>query len=239
MELYSSLEYYVPVRRDFEASYDNYHFVSVDPDGKSRNLLLEEEVWLRNNMQTLEIVKKLEPKIFLDFGCGLGWLGAALSPDCLKYGLETSIEATLLAKRNYRMVERLEDLPKSQKFDVVLLNHVIEHLPDPVGTIDAIRAKMASNGHILISTPDFDSAMARRYGDRFRLMQDKTHISLFSTDSLLRLLRDSHFSIKRVEYPYFETRYFNREAIEKIFEVDIVSPPFYGSVVTVVAQRNE
>ena len=81
--------------------------------------------------------------------------------------------------------------------------------------------------------------MARKYNKKFRLLHDKTHISLFSAESLMRLVRNLGFQIIKVEYPYFEGPFFNKKNILKLFKKNNkeLSPPFYGSVVTVFAKK--
>jgi signal recognition particle subunit SEC65 len=86
-----------------------------------------------------------------------------------------------------------------------------------------------------LGTPNFDSAAARRYGPRFRMLADPTHISLFSEDSIRRLVRDIGFKIENVEYPYFETPWFSKKELLRILDKDSISPPFYGSILTLFA----
>ena len=89
----------------------------------------------------------------------------------------------------------------------------------------------------LVGTPNFDSAAARRYGNNFRLLHDDTHVSLFTEDSMHRLLRDCGFKIAKVEYPFFETKFFNKADILKVLDTDILSPPMHGSVMTFFAKK--
>ena len=117
--------------------------------------------------------------------------------------------------------------------------HIIEHLRNPIDDLKEIKKKIKSNGYLIVETPDFDCAMARKYNTKFRLLHDKTHISLFSSESLVRLLCDLKFKIIKVEYPYFEGPFYNKKNILKLFEKNkrSYSPPFYGSVVTIFAQK--
>ena len=112
------------------------------------------------------------------------------------------------------------------------MHHVIEHIKNPVTFIDEVKRILRPGGILIIGTPDFDSACARRYGKNFRLLNDPTHISLFSNDSMHRFLRDKNFRILKVEYPYFETRFFTKENLDRLFDIRKMSPPFYGSFMT-------
>jgi hypothetical protein len=90
---------------------------------------------------------------------------------------------------------------------------------------------------LIVGTPNFDSACARRFGERYRLLHDQTHISLFSRESLDRFLWDHGFFVERVEFPYFETRYFTTENFERLKDKDGVSPPFYGNIMTFYCRK--
>lgn len=79
--------------------------------------------------------------------------------------------------------------------------------------------------------------MARRFGEKFRLLYDKTHISLFSDFSLRDLLQDSGLHVDKIDYPYFETEYFNKENINRVFDISKISPAFYGNFMTLYATK--
>jgi hypothetical protein len=90
---------------------------------------------------------------------------------------------------------------------------------------------LKDKGTFIIGTPDFDSGCARRFGKNYRLMGPE-HIRLFSNDSMHRFLRDHGFKINKVEYPFFNSRLFNKENLMRLFDTSKVSPPFYGNYMT-------
>ena len=69
------------------------------------------------------------------------------------------------------------------------------------------------------------------------MLKDKTHISLFSQDSLIRFVRDNKFKIFQINYPYFDTPFFNKKNLLRIFNKKKISPPFYGSVITIFCKK--
>jgi len=69
------------------------------------------------------------------------------------------------------------------------------------------------------------------------MLNDKTHCSLFSDFSLCELLKDFGFQIDRVEYPFFNTEYFTKENFDRMFDVDKVSPAFYGNIMSIYATK--
>ena len=232
--LYESGEYFASISPDEGAGYEEeYHKIAIDPDGKKRTLLNEREHSLSGIKEITDYLDKLNPQKILDIGCGLGWLLSFLNDDWDKYGIEVSKFASGHARKYGNIFNGiLEDFPDNGKFDVIVMNHVIEHVENPLQVLKKIRNMLSDTGIFIIGTPDFDSAAARRYGNNFRLLHDPTHISLFSSDSMHRCLRDCGFKIMRVEYPFFDTPYFTEEHLLNMLDIDRVSPPFYGSKMT-------
>jgi len=213
---------------------ENYWHIITDPDGKIRNRLEERDIYLDDIKEELNFLNGLSPGKILDFGCGPGFLLSALSTDWEKHGVEISKFAAEHAKQwaNIFVGNIFEAKYKDKYFDVVVMYHVIEHLEDPVSVIKEVYRILNHNGILLLATPDFDSACARRFGQNYRLLQDKTHISLFSNDSMHRFLRDHGFIIDKVSYPFFETRHFTPENLLRLFDTTQISPPFYGNFMT-------
>lgn len=61
-------------------------------------------------------------------------------------------------KKGIRMFDSLEALiaTRHEKFDLVSMIHVLEHLPDPVGTLQKIRKELLTeNGVLLLEVPNF------------------------------------------------------------------------------------
>lgn len=231
--LYENLDYYAKIEKDGEVEYEEeYHKITIDPDGIVRDLLNEREKSLAGVKEITEYLNKLRPGKILDIGCGLGWILSTLNEEWDKNGVEISKFASIHASKYGKIYNGQFENYEAENFDVIIMNHVIEHLEEPVKALKKINKILKKNGVLILGTPDFDSAAARRYGKNFRLLHDPTHISLFSLDSMHRCLRDNGFKIKKVEYPYFETNWFTKENILKILDDKNISPPFYGSTMT-------
>lgn len=69
--------------------------------------------------------------------------------------------------------------------DVVILLHVIEHVPDPIATLREIRRVLKPGGHMVLETPRYDTLMFRLMGRRERSLRMDGHI-YFYTDKTLR-----------------------------------------------------
>ncbi len=233
--LYEKEKYYVSISPGENENYeDRYWSIIEDPDGEIRDRLKERDVFLNNIKYLTDFLNGLNGGKILDVGCGLGWLLSALENSWEKYGIEISKFAMKFANKfgNIFNGSLLKYECVDNFFDVIVMHHVIEHMKNPILNLKKIKKILKSNGVLIIATPDFDSGCARRFGINYRLLNDKTHISLFSNDSMHRFLRDHNFNIFRVEYPYFNTRYFTENNLLRLFDISKVSPPFYGNYMT-------
>jgi len=242
LNLYKTNKYFITRPLLKKPSFESeYHEVAVDPDGKIRHLMTNQERDNKLKNFSAEILYELKANIksgsILDIGCGPGWLLSDLdNAKWDKFGLDVSIVATNHAKKFGKIFNgTLENYNPKIKFDVVVMHHVIEHLEDPIKALMKVHSLLKNKGVLIIGTPNFDSAAAWRYGNKFRLLHDETHISLFTEDSMHRFLRDHGFKIYKVERPFFDTDFFNKENILKVLQKDIISPPMYGSVMTFFA----
>ena len=220
-----------PNEPDFEASYWGE---VLDPDGNRRDRTLEKEQRIADVREELEYINSLPPGRILDIGCGMGDLLSAVAEGWEKHGLEVSeLAAREASKHGNIFLGPLKSAPyREEYFALVVMNHVIEHLEHPDEEISRVRAVLKLQGKLVISTPDFDGAMARRYEGRYRLLNDRTHISLFSRVSLRHFLEDHGFEVERESFPFFETRHFTRENLLRLMDTDGISPPFWGSFMT-------
>ena len=218
---------------------DGYWHVVIDPDGKRRNRLDERAQHVADLREELEFVNALEPTELLDVGCGAGFFLSGVDAKHRRFGVEISRFAAENARQFAEIhAGTLESAGfASGRFGAVVLHHVIEHVEDPGALIGEIRRVLAPDGHLVLGTPDFDSGAARRFGERFRLLHDPTHVSLFSAESMHRFLREHGFAIERVSFPFFETRHFTRDNLERLFDTSQISPAFYGSFMTFYARR--
>ena len=85
-----------------------------------------------------------------------------------------------------------QSLPEAH-FDAVSLNHVIEHLHDPLGTLRMCRLILKPGGSISIATPNFTAEGHRLFGPDWFPLDPPRHLVLFTPESLRRALELSGF----------------------------------------------
>lgn len=244
-ELLLSNKYYVSIPLSKSASYEeDYHKIAFDPDGKKRFLIKERKSFLRNNIHFLKYLQNSKPGKIVDIGCGLGWFLSSLNSKWDKYGIDISDFAIKNASKYCKATridveEFVKKKSNKSKFNYVIFSHVVEHLKNPIFVLKKIRQLLKKDGVLLIETPNFDSAAYRLFNNKFRLLDDPTHISLFTLDSMTRALRDNGFNIEKIDFPYFQTEYFTKKNLLKMlnYKKEKVSPPFYGSVMFFVCKK--
>ena len=69
-------------------------------------------------------------------------------------------------------------------FDVVLMSHVIEHVPDPVAYVRRAAELLAPNGKIVLLTPNIRSWGFQIYGSCWFPLDAPRHLMLFDPDTL-------------------------------------------------------
>ena len=243
--LYETNEYYISVKSKEKKKNKfgkDYWNVIKDPDGVVRNRLDRREKL--NHQKDIKYItsylNKFSGKNILDVGCGLGYLLSSLNKKKNHlYGCEVD-NYCLESASKYGTIKigEFENIHyKKNFFDIIICHHVIEHVKNPKKFIKEIKKILKKNGILIIATPDFNSGAANLFKDKYRLLHDKTHISLFTSDSMHRFLRDNSFSIFKVEFPFFETRFFTKKNILKLFNTSAVSPPFYGNFMTFFAKK--
>ncbi len=126
----------------------------------------------------------------LDIGCAFGFsVETALAQGWDAYGIEPSSHAAQGARQNVgdRVTEgTLDSLPlENKRFDLIFLWDVIEHMPDPVRTLQQTAALLAPDGVLSLITPDCGSRLARWMGKRWMEYSKPTeHIYFFNRQTL-------------------------------------------------------
>jgi len=155
--------------------------------------------------EVVRMIQEFEhpPGRLLDVGCSVGLLletareagwsvvGTDVSPWAVEYTRSRGFEAHLGVVQDLRLA------PAS--FDVVVLNHVIEHVPDPAGVLQACRRVLKPDGVLFLGLPNFGSVMAQIEREQWPALQPDEHIWQFSRRTLTRLLRQNGFVPRKWE----------------------------------------
>jgi SAM-dependent methyltransferase len=145
----------------------------------------------------LRTLAELQPGALLDVGCGRGDLGAVLVRRGWQVsGVDPSAEACAFARA--RGVEAtsgtLESIPYAQEsFDVVVMRHSLEHVPDPRAELARIHRLLRPGGLLIISVPNFASWERKRFGSAWFHLDLPRHRTHFVPGALRIALADAGF----------------------------------------------
>jgi len=166
--------------------------------------------WLRHLL-----ARRLPPAKILEVGCGhggyvalLGWAGFTAT------GTEMSPWVVDFARKNFgihALAGRIEDLALPEGgFDVIVLNDVLEHLPEPADTLARCARLLAPDGFFVIQTPEYKEHLTeadlRRAGDLFLKHMDGNndeHLYLFSRRSAGRFFERLGFPVVEFASPVY------------------------------------
>jgi 2-polyprenyl-3-methyl-5-hydroxy-6-metoxy-1,4-benzoquinol methylase len=84
--------------------------------------------------------------------------------------------------------------------DVVVMLHVIEHVPNPLGTLREIWRVLKPGGHLILETPRYDTAMFWLLGRRERSLSCDGHIFFFTSETLRKAYTAAGFELDRLDY---------------------------------------
>lgn len=144
----------------------------------------------------------------LDVGCGSGDIvKLASEAGLVASGVEFSAEAVRHAREARGLDVRegtLEDAGFSAgAFDAVSLFHVLEHLPDPVGTLREAKRLLSPDGRVLIQVPNFASGQSRLFGARWHAVEAPRHFHQFTPETLRRAVEQAGLTVESIDHHSF------------------------------------
>ncbi len=153
----------------------------------------------------------------LDVGCATGeFLQLARERGWETFGLDVSPYAIAEARRRYELdvqVSALTDATLApESFDVVHMNHVLEHLPDPNAALAAAHGVLRAGGWLVAEVPyEFYNA-AETWRRIFRRAVKRAtpgvyHLSFFSPRTLARVMRQNGFAPEISTYSDMSERF--------------------------------
>jgi SAM-dependent methyltransferase len=136
----------------------------------------------------------------LDFGCGGGELLRTLS--AFGFRALTGCDAFIASNMSFRggvsiLKAGLTDLEPA--FDLIMLHHSFEHLPDPHSTLVEIGRLLADDGTCLIRIPLVSYAW-EKYGVNWVQLDPPRHLFLFTERSFRQLAENAGFEVVKVVY---------------------------------------
>ncbi len=135
-----------------------------------------------NNYYKTRILKKINARSVLDYGCGSG---AFLRYTCER-GYETSGYEPINKTNDVRISSSMGSF-KNKVFDCITLWHVLEHTKNPVGVMNKLKGKLKNNGTMLVALPNYDSYDNIYYKNMWAGYDVPRHLYHFNKESFMFL----------------------------------------------------
>ena len=154
--------------------------------------------WLKGTNNQGQFYAKKDD-LFLDIGCGSGVsLIEAENLGAKAFGLEADPNVKIIGKTlNLNIFQgSLEDSPfKDTKFDIIVMNQVIEHIPEPDVLLKKLTTKLKKDGLIIISLPNVNSFWRFLFKEKWINWHVPYHLHHFKGKNFCRLVNKCGFKI--------------------------------------------
>ena len=148
----------------------------------------------------------------LDVGCGSGELlrdlresGFARAEGIDPFLPDVAIPAvTGLVRRG-----TLEDV--SGPYDLIMLHHVLEHIPGQRATLRRVAGLLRTDGYCLVRIPILPNAAWELYREHWVQFDAPRHVVIHSVESITRLAEEAGFMVEHVEFDSTEFQFMGSE----------------------------
>ncbi|MBX4205632.1 class I SAM-dependent methyltransferase [Candidatus Microgenomates bacterium] len=179
-------------RKTKNISYDFYH---RDEDYKKL------EGHFRNIFQTrVNLVKKFIHKKgkVLEIGCSNGTMLDIFAKDGWEtWGVEPSENAEYAIDKGHKVFQSTFEkvnLPKDI-FDLIIMNHTLEHLENPVEIMKKANTLLTNGGLILIDVPNYGSLLSKLIGRYWPYLLPFEHNFQFTKKTLKKIFEKANFQV--------------------------------------------
>jgi len=134
-------------------------------------------------------LKASEKGRLLDVGCGNGlFLNQMERLGWKAVGVEQDGEAVSIARERYGLQVFRGSLEEAKfpegHFDAITMNHVIEHVLDPIGLLKECRRILKPDGKLVMVTPNSKSLGLQIFDEDWRGLEVPRHMYLFSPHAM-------------------------------------------------------
>jgi 2-polyprenyl-3-methyl-5-hydroxy-6-metoxy-1,4-benzoquinol methylase len=178
----------------------------------------------------------------LDIGGGSGWLLDAVK------GVDPRVATTQVVdfdsgakaaaeRAGHRyFLGTIEQFESAEKFDLILMLNLIEHVRRPDEVLAKARSLLAPGGLILIKTPNYDALDARIFRHRsWGGYHAPRHFVLFDRDSFTRVAKDQGLQVKSFAYaqgaPFWTVSALNELRLLGLVKISRERPSIYHPLV--------
>lgn len=153
----------------------------------------------------------------LDVGCGFGGLVFSLRNLGFKkvLGIDPFIGREFMADDIRIARKTIHDLPDRERFDLILFNHSLEHIPDQLETLAKASRILADDGVCLVRIPVKTETVWKMYGVDWAQIDAPRHLFIHTVASFRHLSEGASLQVKTVLFDSTEFLFCASELYKK------------------------
>ncbi len=198
----------------------NYHQNKFNKLLTNRQYFMLRGIYAKNNYFDIDFD---EDNKILEFGCGVG---NNLSHIKNRYGYDINKSLyPALKKQGIIMYNKQNDIPDNY-FDDILICMVLEHLPNPIATLNFLKGKLKDNGRIRIVLPNPNMKVSKIYG-----LNKSVDGHLFAWT-----FYEINYLLNYCGFTNILNRKIYRRGIERFYPISKISASLYFFITTIVGK---
>jgi SAM-dependent methyltransferase len=136
----------------------------------------------------------------LDVGCGLGILLSRLQQDGFKdlTGVDPYLDRSILRNGLRLLKQEIYDL--NEQFDLIMLHHTFEHMPEPKRVFAALERLLRPGRYALIRIPVAGCYAHRKYGANWAQLDAPRHLFLHTPRSIENLAAGAGLELRHTSF---------------------------------------
>lgn len=176
--------------RSMDTVEDAHFFGNTTLQNLYKALIIDREI-----RTAKRLISAPKPRL-LDIGCGTGWITSLWQKAGFAVtGLESSGVRANVARETHGLeiiTKHIENYDPQEKFDIVIMRHLLEHIEKPNLVIPRVRTFLKPGGVLLIVIPNIDSIGRFVFRENFEWVLP-WHLHFYNPRNLSRLLIRHHF----------------------------------------------
>ena len=138
----------------------------------------------------------------MDLGCSGGFfLDIVKKKGWETFGIEINKKEFNIAKKKNHKVWNVElsKIDKKEKFDVITLWDVFEHIKDPHTILKEMKKRLNKKGLIFLQVPNSHSIAAQILREKCNVFDPIEHVNLYNVNSLKKLFSLTNFKVVNIK----------------------------------------
>lgn len=134
----------------------------------------------------------------LDIGCSTGvFLKLFKDKGYEVWGVEPSESGGVAKERGIKISRTTFEKAKlsSNYFDVIILNHTLEHVTNPVNVLKKVKIILKDSGIVLVDVPNFGSLSSKIFGPYWQFLTPEEHLFHFTPETLKKVFEKAGLTV--------------------------------------------